>query len=169
ARDVGFDAGAEVAQLAIDPAALDHVLNAKPDLFVEGHIVDAKRLGPAEIVTTGKAAIGNRLSRRLAIEGDVAIEHGEEAFAVGGVAGFDHQVEHQAALASGQVEFVAIFNVAAAFDDNVGMRLEQADDLVAGGDGFTVKNPTLGLCDDPFDQWAIVVELALPERHRHRV
>jgi hypothetical protein len=48
-------------------------------------------------------------------------------------------------LAGGQVELVPIFNVAAAFDDDVGMRLEQADDLLAGGDGLAVQNLTFGL------------------------
>ena len=94
---------------------------------------------------------------------------GKKPLAIGRVAGFDHQVEDQAAAAGGQVELVAIFDVAAAFDDDVGMGLEQADDLVAGGDLLAAKNPTLGLPDDPFDQRAIVAELALPERNCHRI
>ena len=36
---------------------------------------------------------------------------------------------------------MAIFDVAAAFDDDVGMGLEQADDLVAGRDRFASKEP----------------------------
>jgi hypothetical protein len=51
---------------------------------------------------------------------------------------------------------VAIFNLAAAFDDDVGVRLEQADDLFCGGDRLAVKNTPLGLRDDPVDQRAIV-------------
>jgi hypothetical protein len=64
---------------------------------------------------------------------------------------------------------VAIFNLAAALDDDVGVRLEQADDLFVGGDRFATKKATLGLRDDPLDQRAIVAELGLPQRHRHRV
>ena len=40
---------------------------------------------------------------------------------------------------------MAIFDFAAAFDDDVGVRLEQADDLFVGGDRFATKNSTLGL------------------------
>jgi hypothetical protein len=74
----------------------------------------------------------------------------------------DHQVEDQAASAGGQVELVAVLNVAAAFDDDVGVRLEQADDLVVGADRLAMKNAALGLRDDPLDQRTIVAELGLP-------
>ena len=92
----------------------------------------------------------------------MAVEHGQEAVTVRRIAGFDHQVEDQAAAASGQVELVAIFDFAAAFDDDVGVRLEQADDLFVGGDRFATKNSTLGLGDDPLDQRTIAAELGLP-------
>ena len=43
----------------------------------------------------------------LAVEGDVALKHGQEPFAVGRIAGLDQQVQDQAAPARGQVELVA--------------------------------------------------------------
>jgi hypothetical protein len=64
---------------------------------------------------------------------------------------------------------VAIFNLAAALDDDVGVRLEQADDLFVGGDLFATKNSTLGVGDDPRDQRALAAELGLPRDDRHRV
>ena len=42
------------------------------------------------------------------------------------------------------------------FDDDVGVRLEQADDLLVGGDCLALKNATRGLGDDPLDQRTIV-------------
>src|SRR5215213_10041319 len=44
AGNAGLDAGAEVAQLAIDPAAADHVFGAEAALLVKGHVAHAARL-----------------------------------------------------------------------------------------------------------------------------
>jgi len=58
---------------------------------------------------------------------------------------------------------VAIVDVAAAFDDDVGMGFEQADELRAGRDRLAGQDPTLGLGDDPLDQRLIVAAPGLPE------
>ena len=99
----------------------------------------------ARLSRRGKAAIGRRLPRRLTIEGDVALQHRQQAVAVGRVAGLDHQIEDHAAPAGGQVEFVAVLGVAAAFDDDIGMRLEQADQLLAGRHRLAGQHPPLAL------------------------
>src|SRR3954467_4324859 len=154
AGDAGLDAGADVSPLAIDPVAADHVFDLETALLVEGHVADAASLCLAQIIATGEAAVRRCLTRRRAVRGDVALQHGQEPFAVGRVAGFDHQVEDQAAFAGGQVELVAVINVAAALDDDVGMGLEQADQLVAGGDRFAGERPPLALRDHRLDQRA---------------
>ena len=68
-----------------------------------------------------------------------------------------------------RLKLVTILNVAGALDDDVGVRLEQADDLLVGGDRLAMKNAALGLRDDPLDQRTIVPELGLPQRGGHRI
>jgi hypothetical protein len=45
---------------------------------------------------------------------------------------------------------------------DVGVRLEQADDLFVGRDSFAMKDAALGLHDDPLNQRTIVAILGLP-------
>ena len=99
----------------------------------------------------------------------MALQHGQEPFAIRRIAGFDHQVEDQAAAAGGQVELVSVLNLAPALDDDVGVRLEQADDLLVGGESLAMKNATLALRDDALDQRAKVAELGLPQHDGDRV
>ena len=74
---------------------------------MEGDVGDAAGLGGREIGAAGVAAIGGGLPWRRAGAGDVAIEHWQKALGVGGVAGFDHNIEDQATLAGGQAELVS--------------------------------------------------------------
>src|SRR3954451_23227935 len=64
--------------------------------------------------------------------------------------------------AGGQVELVTVLDVAAALDDDVGMGLEQADQLIAGGHRFAAEPPPLALRDHPLDQGLIVADLGPP-------
>src|SRR5690348_10923780 len=110
AGNPGLDPGAEIAQLAINPAALDHVLDCQAALLVEGDIGDAERLGCREIILAGIAAIRSDLPRRHAAMGDLPLEHRQEALGIGGVAGLDDDVEDQAAAAGDQVELVSVLH-----------------------------------------------------------
>src|SRR5215208_8186127 len=73
AGDTRLDAGAEVAQLAIDPAAADHVFGAEAALLVKGHVAHPACLRPAQVIATGKAAVRCRLPWRPAVQGDMAL------------------------------------------------------------------------------------------------
>jgi hypothetical protein len=131
AGDAGLDPGAEVAQPAVHPRTFDHVGNGDAALLVERNIGDATGLSGAEISAAGVAAIGGGLPRWRARAGDVAIEHGQEALGIGGIAAFDNDIEDQAAFAGRQVELVAVLDLTTASDDDVSMRLKQTDQLLA--------------------------------------
>src|SRR6266853_3708246 len=162
ARDPGLDPGAEVPQLAIDPAALDHVLDREAALLVEGDIAHAARLGGFEIIEAGITAVGGDLPRRHPTASDLAIEHGQETLGIGRVAGLDDDIEDQAALAGGQVELVSVLHVAGALDDDISVRLEQAHQLLASRHRQAVKDPPRALGEDALDQRLIVVDPGAP-------
>src|SRR5712692_6220771 len=111
---VGLDAGSEVFQLAVHPAALDHGVDCEGTLLVEGDILDTQGLCLLQIVEAGVAAIAGRLSRWRTLARDMALEHGKEALGIGRVAGLDDDIEDQAALAGGQVQLVTVVHLAAA-------------------------------------------------------
>src|SRR5260370_2141699 len=126
AGDPGLDAGAEVGQLAIAPAALDHVFDGQAALLVEGDIADTVGLSRCEIVLAGITAIGGDLPRRHAATGDLTLEHGQEALGIGWVAGLDDDIEDQAALAGDPGELMPVLHLATPLYDDVGVRLGQA-------------------------------------------
>ena len=130
AGDTGLDAGAEVAQPAVHPRALDHVGNGDAALLVERDIGDAAGLGGGEIGAAGIAAIGGSLPWWRASTGDVAIEHWQKALGIGGIAVLNNDIEDQAAAGS-QVELVAVLDLTTVSDDDVSVRLEQTDQLLA--------------------------------------
>lgn len=130
---------------------------------MEGHVANAPRFRRGQVGASGEATVGGRLPRCLTIEGDVAQKHRQQAVAVGWVAFLDHQIEDHAAPAGGEVELVAVFGIAAAFDDDIGMLFEQADQLLAGGHRLAGQHPPLALSDDPFDQRPIMTNLDLPQ------
>src|SRR5215212_2798707 len=100
AGDAGLDPGPEVAQPAIDPAAVDHIFDAEAALLVKGHVAHPACLRAVQVLAAGKPAVRRRLTRRRAVRADVALQHRHEPVTVGRVAGLDHHIEDQAAPAS---------------------------------------------------------------------
>ena len=92
----------------------------------------------------------------------MALEHGKEALGICRIAGLDDEVEDQAAAAGGEIELVTVVHIAAALDDDVGMRLEQADQLLAGRDSLAGEDATLGLADEALDEGEVMVDLTAP-------
>ncbi len=65
-------------------------------------------------------------------------------------------------MAGDQVELVSVLHVAGTLDDDVGMRLEQAYQLLTGRHRLVIKDAPLALGEDALDQWQIMAELGAP-------
>lgn len=74
--DDGFDASAETAELSIDPIAASHVLDLETASLGERDVLDTQVLQDVEVRVGGEASIEGRLARRLAVEVDLALDHG---------------------------------------------------------------------------------------------
>ena len=74
----------------------------------------------------------------------MAIEHRHKALGIGRIASFDDDIEDQSAFAGRQVELVSVLNLTTTFDDDVGVRLEQADQLLTGRHDLAVKHAASG-------------------------
>jgi len=116
-------------------------LDPEAGFLVECHVADAQGLAVARLSRLAKPPVGRRLPRRVTIEGDVAFQQSAAIDRCRAIAHLDYQIEDHAAPAGGQVELVAVFGIAAAFDDDIGMGLEQADQLVASRQPTRRPNP----------------------------
>jgi len=123
---------------------------------------DAQGLGISQVFCAGIAAISGKITRRLTIAGYVTLKEWDQANTISWIAIFNNHIQNQPTCPAGQRQLVAILNVSPPFDDDVGMWLEQADDLVPRWDPFTVDDAPLGLRNDLHDQRAIVLHLGLP-------
>jgi hypothetical protein len=61
-----------------------------------------------------------------------------------------------------QIELVAVLNLTTALDDDVGVRLEQADQFLARRHRLAIEHAALGLGDEARDQRQIMVDLSTP-------
>jgi hypothetical protein len=81
---------------------------------------------------------------------------------MGRIAGLDNDIEDQAALAGGQVELVPVLNLTTAFEDDVGVRFKQTDQLLARRYRLAIEHPALALGNDARDQRQVTGDLGAP-------
>src|SRR6202008_1763473 len=153
-----LDTGAEVAQTTVDPRALDLFGNGDASLLVEGDVGNAAGLGGGEIGAAGVSATGGGFPAPCARAGPIALEHRHKALGISRIAGFDDDIEDQSAFAGRQVELVSVLNLTTAFDDDIGVRLEQADQLLTGRHYLAVKHAASGLDNNTRDQWQVMCD-----------
>src|SRR5262249_58001140 len=146
-RDDALDAGAEVTQLPVEPRALDHLLDGDTRRFAEYDVADTERLDFAEVVARAEAAVEHDLLWLGAEHLDRASGELDRLVLVDWIAALDHTVDDQARSASGEKDLVAVQRVAPVLPDDVGVRLEDRDDLLRCGHGFSFEHAAPGLIE----------------------
>jgi len=81
----------------------------------------------------------------------MALQHRHEASRISRIASLDDDVEDQSAAASGKVELMAIVSITTTFDDDVGVRLEQADQFLIRRHRLAGEHAAFRLIDDAGD------------------
>ena len=66
------------------------------------------------------------------------------------VAFFDDEIENDAAAAGRERHLVPVVSLSPILDDDIGMRLEEADELLGRWNRLAIQNASLGLIDDAF-------------------
>jgi hypothetical protein len=107
---------------------------------MEGDVLDAEFLRALDVGLGSEAAVEAGLSGRFAERCDVPLEESLDQSGVGWVTCLDHAVEDERGGASQERDLVAVADVAAALHDDVGVRLEDRDDLLAGGHGLAAEH-----------------------------
>lgn len=118
---------------------------------MEGDILHTERFCTLEIGGAGIAAVGRSLPRRCIMVRNVALQHRQEASRISRIASLDDEVEDQPAAAGGEVELMAVVSITATFDDDVGVRLEQADQFLVRRHRLADEHAALRLIDDAGD------------------
>lgn len=118
---------------------------------MEGDILHTEHFCSLEIGGAGIAAVGRSLPRRRIMVRNMALQHRQEASGISRIASLDDEVEDQPTVAGGEVELMAIVGITATFDDDVGVRLEQADQFLIRRHRLAGKYAALRLINDAGD------------------
>ncbi len=159
-RDDTFDSGSEVSEFLEEPGLRDHVLDLETALLGENHVLDAQGLGGVEIILAGIATVHGSLAWVASVLVVLALKHADEKSGVGWVALLDDPVEDETADAARQRDLEPVVGVAAVLTDDVRMRLEDLDELLAGWNTLRVEDAATGLRNDLHAQGDVVLEFA---------
>ena len=160
--DTRFDTGAEALELPVHPRRGGHVGLFHAAFLVEHRMRHAERLGLLEVLARRVAAVKGRVRRRRAVVFDMPLKHRQAARAVGRIALLHHRVEHQSAAPGGEVDLVTEVRAATALEDNVGVRLEQAQYLFRRRYRLAVEHAALRLIHDTEQQLSGFADVLCP-------
>lgn len=146
--DAALYPGPKVPQLPVDPLAAGHVEYFPALSLGEDHVLDPLALGKLEVVAGSESAIRGNLSRISSVDLLLPNKAPFEQRRVGRIALLHHMVDDQRGPACGQRHLVTEQRLPPVLDDDVGVRLEDRNDLFRGRHLFSVDHPAPGLIHD---------------------
>lgn len=158
-RNDPFDAGSEVSQSLEDPTALGHFRDLQSASFGKDDILHTEFFDVVEIAPGRKPSVECDLAWCATMALDMPLDHGHGQGGISWVALEDLTVEHQRGGAGRKADLVTVECVAPIFADDVGMVLEDGNDLVFGRDRLSTEDAPSRLVDDLMTQLEIPVEL----------
>lgn len=151
--------GTEAPQPVVDPLTAAHVFHFKPALLGKTHILDLSLLGSGQVGFGSKAPIQGHFQRVAPVNLQLPVKHRERQFGIGRIALSDHTVGDQVGGSHTQTHLVPVVGLPAVLDDDVGVGLEDRDDLLGGRDFLPPQHPALGLVDHPTGEIDIALQL----------
>src|SRR5208283_2437772 len=146
--DTSLDACPEVPEFLVHPVAFGHLQERYAASFREDGILDPFAFRKGKIVLRGEAAIGGHLPGHLAIPLSVLLKERFILVAVGRIAPYDETPEDHGGGAAGEENLVPVFRIPSPLNDDVGVVLEEGDDLLRGRDLLAVEHTPFSLIDD---------------------
>src|SRR5208337_1097413 len=143
--DVGFNTSPKVSELFVNPCTPYHFRDRNSFSLRKGNVLYPQPLAVPDIFFGGKAAISRHLPGRTSVDIFLALHKGHEHGRVRRVAALDQAVNNEAGLSTRKKNLVPVDGLPVAFLDNVGMALEERNDLLARGDLFPVAHPAPSL------------------------
>src|SRR5208283_5028648 len=146
--DVGFDTGPKVSEFFVNPHTSYHFRDRDPFSLRKGNVFYPHLLADPDIVLGGKASIAGNLPWRSSVDIFLSLHKGQEHGRIRGIAALDHTINNKARLSTRKEDLVPVDGLPVALLDNVGMALEQRNDLFARGDLFSVEHTASSLVHD---------------------
>ncbi len=154
--DHSLNASPEALQSLVYPAALDHRRDLQASPLAEGNIFNPHVLDLVKVGLRRETTIERSLPRKQAVKDFMPFNHLHCQGRVCWIAILDYAIGHQPRGTGGQAQLVSIERIPPVLLDDVGVGLEDGDELVGRGNAFAGEYPPFSLGDDLVGQLDVV-------------
>src|SRR5271168_1754373 len=157
-RDIAFDSCPKLPQPLVHPSALDHGTDLQTNALGERDILHPRLFDVFQVELRGKRPIEDNLPWRPSKDVGLAIDHHLGQRRVRGIALQHSAIENHRGSTAGEADLVTEQRLPAILADDVGVRLEDRDDLLCGRHALSFDDPPTGLADHLLHERQVVVE-----------